>query len=380
MADAPQFSIRVTNVVDKGEGDAANLVLRFYPTGGSEELKSKGHCVVLDKSTGYIVRAYREDDKSPIDLEKTRVGSFVTTAPMGLPIEWFNGKELPQGKLEIEGTKRTIEIRKEDRPDNRYLLEMIVSEEGKEVLRVRQEWVNGAKWWRSYERVVNDKVVMSATLFTPPPPPNTSSAPANGSSSTPSKTRKVDDTPLFQDQRLSPNVKAVYPNHPKLEELLPVLSEGTGLKITVHPSLARNRPDLGGMMLAKVQCAQLMVLVEHKYPEGTYWKKNDAGYELTPPEPPAPSASSSSDESSSDATASSSAGTEAASNDRHLLVIAAATVGTVMVMMAAFGVSILMLVNKRLAKFSTNVPQTSQPSAVVQARQGAPATKVGARK
>jgi hypothetical protein len=66
-------------------------VLRFYPVSAPDELKTKAHFVVLDKNTAYVARAYREQDKSPIDVEKTRVkrnrgqSCFLATFSLSLP-------------------------------------------------------------------------------------------------------------------------------------------------------------------------------------------------------------------------------------------------------------------------------------------------------
>ena len=59
-------------------------IVTFQTTGRHPDL---AHRVVLDKNTGYVVRAYREQDKSLIDVEKTRLGCFITSASPGLPIE-----------------------------------------------------------------------------------------------------------------------------------------------------------------------------------------------------------------------------------------------------------------------------------------------------
>lgn len=94
------------------------------------------------------------------------------------------------------------------------------------------------------------------------------------------------DKALFDDGRLNAALKSTPPGHANVEDMLPLLAAGSGLKFSVHPKLAENPPELGDYGSDRsFSVALLMVDIAHKYPKGAYWKKTDAGYELTPGDP-----------------------------------------------------------------------------------------------
>jgi hypothetical protein len=253
------------------ELDEQRWSLGFFPASGAPEgLHSLWHVVTVDKRTGFPELAWSEDDFH-IKIEQVDKASFVTGIVDGVPLEWLNANELPEGKLSLRG-KRTVEISKRTEGD-KYLLEMIVMDGDVEQLRVLQTWVNGEKWWHSYERRVKGELVLSARLL--------------DVDAVKGKEADSGETAISYSQRpviaLDPRLKGrveLIARHPKVEDVLGILSSETGLKLSIDPDLAEKPPDLGEIELHSAVCWSVMNYIAVRYPVETAWRKSEDGYVL----------------------------------------------------------------------------------------------------
>jgi hypothetical protein len=260
------FLVRLTIT----ELDEHRWSLGFLPvTAAPDGLRRKWHVVAVSKTTGSPLQAWSEDEA--ITVEHVDNASFVTGTPYGVPLEWLNANELPEGTLELGG-KRTVTINKRTE-GNKYLLEMIVMQDDVEQLRVQQTWVIGEKWWHNYERRVNGEVVLSARLLDPEAVKCKEAD--NGETAIIYSQQPV----IARDPRLKGRIELIA-SHPKVEDVLNMLKSETGVKLTIDPALADKPPDLGDIELHSAVCWSVMNYVAARYPIETVWQKTEDGYAL----------------------------------------------------------------------------------------------------
>ena len=253
-----------------------------------EHLKHKRLRVLTDQKTGWPIRALWVSDKQDIPVTNAGPASFVTGLPDGMPLELFNPADLPTGKADIPGTNRRIEVRKEDKADH-YFVEMALFDNNVEEWRVRQQWVEGEKWWHTYERTVKGQKTLTARRMNAPPFKSAVAA------------KKDQDPAILAARfplRMVPELRRKVPMVGagiQLADLLEHLRSVTGLKMTLADNLTYHEPKFTELQGGRDATGWIVmgIIAATDLDDGR-WEKTADGYRLEGvsralrPPPPAP--------------------------------------------------------------------------------------------
>lgn len=229
----------------------------------------KRHRMFVDKTTGWPRKVLEPATNTILPLREHAGVSFLTGAVRGLPLEIIGPGVLAEQSSELRITKETIA--------GITHVEAVRLQEGAEGFRVRQQWVDGEKWWREYERHVDGKKDLVARRLNVPPLP-AASGQAKGAASGPSGA-KLSSAAL----RLDPRLQVPFPifeKNPKLADLLARLSAATKLKLELAEGLEHHDPEFGSVQMKDGKAWHMMELIAFTQLENGRWERIDGGYRL----------------------------------------------------------------------------------------------------
>ncbi len=264
----------VTSKSEPGKGDPS-WHLTFVPGDKAPTQFKSRYRILVELKTAKTLRAFRFPDNKDIAVETIGPITFITAAPEGVPLEWFASFEAAEGRSESGKMVRRMTIRKEEE-DGFVNVELTLTHNGIEELKVRQKWLPGEKWWREYERYVKGQKDLTARLLNPPVLKKELAA----------KLKPIDDWnkfvkshPLGRDVKLNPPL-FLAEKDPKLSYLLERLSASTGLRFTVADNLADHDPDLDDLYRKHELVHTYMEIIAKRDLDDGRWEKIEGGYRL----------------------------------------------------------------------------------------------------
>jgi hypothetical protein len=203
-------------------------------------------------------------------LQTADKASWLKDPQPGYPLELFPLADFENADAGVRLTRKKVS-------EKETLLEWRMEHEGRTTT-IQQRWLAGATWWWQYDRYVNGKKELSATV------------PLQGTESYAQK------FPLRGDPRLSARIMDL-PTLPTFASMLEKIEKATGLKLTLDKNLENHRPELGNFQGGKNGWIawQLMEVIEKRQLKDGRWRKTDLGYQLegtsaarlvAPPPPP----------------------------------------------------------------------------------------------
>ncbi len=229
----------------------------------------------VDKQTGWPRKLLREAGGSAgpmplLSVQGASLPALVTGVP---PLAQFPLGGPLNFRSETDASVVAVETRERG---GKVVVELSLKRPGLHDLLIRQTWVRGEKWWRSYEHLVNGKTELSATLLNPPQ----------------RSTAEPADDPFYlrRDLQLHGMVSVVGKDI-SLTAVFEKLHQATGLAFTVAPGLGDHQPVFVDMQMPKVPAWSVMDVVAVRGLKAGKWEKVEDGYCLTGtsalPPPPA---------------------------------------------------------------------------------------------
>ncbi len=241
--------------------------LGLVPGTGAPPQLGERYWVYLDRRTGWPHKVTRPKSAVNALLTPIQNAKLIAGAPEGFPLELFpltGTKEFKEGDATL-----TVQQQKSG---STLTVDAVLVVRGREELRIKQQWTEGEKWWREYERHVRGRKDLHARLLTVAPPTR---AVESGSKS---ESKPKDE--LRGDPRLAVRVTIASSNS-TFSDVLRHLREVAGLDLTVAPNLERHDPDFGHLGLRDVPAWTAMTLLAQAQLEGGRWEKTETGYRLT---------------------------------------------------------------------------------------------------
>ena len=230
--------------------------------------------VLLNKFTAWPEKILQIRGKDLIDvpLGKIQNTQLPLEPPAGIPLDLFPLWGEPEMKRKQDGSSLVLE---RIISGQRVSVDATIKFKSNKEYIVRQEWVAGEPWWRSYERHVDGEKVLAARLLSVPK----EKTPAEKKPIIASK-KDLDWSGIKNDPRLQVRI-VLDLKGPTVPDILKPLRETTGVPLAIDESnVEQVKPAMGSLSLRNVPAWMVMDQVAQSKAVRGNWVKSKDGYRL----------------------------------------------------------------------------------------------------